>query len=154
MTAQLTDASLLKTKAYINGEWVDANYGVVLADVVKCSTRMVEAAEGAQKAWSKFTAAERSGLLRCWFNLIVHNQQDLAQILTAEQDKPLAESQEEIAYGANSIGWFAEQAKRVFKDSIPPLDGVEESAIDREGSKYSMDNYMNNKYNCMGGIER
>ena len=134
MNIQLTDASLLKTKAYINGEWVDADSGEtlavtnpatgeVLANVVKCSTaetrRMVEAAELAQKAWAKSTAKERSGLLRRWFNLIMENQEDLAKILTAEQGKPLAESRGEIAYGANYVEWFSEEAKRVYGDTIP-----------------------------------
>lgn len=134
MTIKLTDPSLLKTKAYINGMWVDADSGEtlavtnpatgeVLADVVKCATaetqRMVEAAETAQKIWAKSTAKERTALLRRWFDLIMQNQEDLAQILTAEQGKPLAESRGEIAYGANYIEWFAEEAKRVYGDTIP-----------------------------------
>ena len=134
MNIQLTDASLLKTKAYINGEWVEADSGETfvvtnpatgesLADIAKCSTpetrRMIEVAAVAQKAWAKTTAKQRTALLRRWFQLIMENQEDLAQILTAEQGKPLAESRGEIAYGANYVEWFAEEAKRTYGDTIP-----------------------------------
>ena len=134
MTIQLTDTSLLKTKAYINSEWVEADSGETLAvtnpatgehlvSVAKCSTpetrRMVEAAAVAQKAWAKTTAKQRTALLRRWFELIMENQEDLAQILTAEQGKPLAESRGEIAYGANYVEWFSEEAKRNYGDTIP-----------------------------------
>ena len=80
---------------------------------------MIEAAAVAQKSWSETTAKERAALLRRWFTLIMENQEDLAQILTAEQGKPLAESRGEIAYGANYIEWFSEESKRVYGDIIP-----------------------------------
>ena len=116
MTLKLNDPSLIKSQAYINGQWVDADSGEtlevtnpatgeVLTQVAKCGTaetrRMIEAAETAQMAWDKTTANEHAAVLRNRFNLIMENQEDLAQLLTAEQGKPLAEARGEIAYGAN-----------------------------------------------------
>jgi succinate-semialdehyde dehydrogenase/glutarate-semialdehyde dehydrogenase len=134
MSIQISDQSLLKTRAYINGEWVDADSGAtvavtnpasgeVIAEVAKCSTaetrRAIEAAEAAFPEWRKRTAKERAACLRKWFNLMMEAQEDLALIMTLEQGKPLAESRGEIAYGANYIEWFAEEAKRMYGDTIP-----------------------------------
>jgi succinate-semialdehyde dehydrogenase/glutarate-semialdehyde dehydrogenase len=71
------------------------------------------------RSWRRTTAKERAALLRNWFNLMMAAQEDLARILTAEQGKPLAEASGEIAYGANFIEWFAEEAKRIYGDTIP-----------------------------------
>tara|TARA_B110000503_G_C7165881_1_gene421881 strand:- start:1241 stop:2677 length:1437 start_codon:yes stop_codon:yes gene_type:complete len=126
---------LLKTQAHINGIWVDADNGETLAvtnpatgeliaEVAKCGTaetrRMIEAAAAAQKLWVQSAVKERAAVLRRWFNLVMENQEDLAQILTAEQGKPLAEARGEIAYGANYIEWFSEESKRVYGDTIAP----------------------------------
>lgn len=134
MTLLLNDPSLIKSQAYIDGQWVDADSGEtlavtnpatgdVVAQVAKCGTaetrRMIEAAEVAQKAWAKTTAKERASALRNWFNLMMENQEDLAQLLTAEQGKPLAEARGEIAYGANYAEWFSEESKRVYGDIVP-----------------------------------
>jgi succinate-semialdehyde dehydrogenase/glutarate-semialdehyde dehydrogenase len=117
MSIQISDQSLLKTRAYINGEWVDADSGAtvpvtnpangeVIAEVAKCSTaetrRAIEAAEAAFPEWRKRTAKERAACLRKWFNLMMEAQEDLALIMTLEQGKPLAESRGEIAYGATT----------------------------------------------------
>ncbi|MDX1517183.1 MAG: NAD-dependent succinate-semialdehyde dehydrogenase [Woeseiaceae bacterium] len=132
---QLDDSSLLRTKAYIDGKWVDADDGETfavenpatgdtLAEVAKCGTaetrRAIEAAHTAFSDWRNTTALERSALLRRWYDLMMDAQEDLAKIMTAEQGKPLAESRGEIAYGANYIEWFAEEAKRVYGDTIAP----------------------------------
>ncbi len=131
---QLQDSSLLKTQAHINGQWLDADSGetlavtnpatgVTIAEVAKCGTaetrRMIEAAAVAQKQWAKSTIKERAAVLRRWFDLVMENHEDLAQILTAEQGKPLAEARGEVAYGANYIEWFSEESKRVYGDTIP-----------------------------------
>ena len=131
---QLSDKELLQSGAYINGEWVNADNGETMPvlnpatgetimDVAKCGTaetrRAIEAAEAAQVEWRSKTAKERAAILRRWFNLMMEAQEDLAIILTAEQGKPLAESRGEIAYGASYIEWFAEEAKRVYGDTIP-----------------------------------
>ena len=103
---KLSDPSLLKTDAYINGKWVDAGgktiavtnpaTGEVITNVADHGAEMtrtaIEAAEVAQKKWAALTAKERAVIMRRWFNLIMENQEDLAQILTAEMGKPLAEA--------------------------------------------------------------
>ncbi|MDH3431607.1 MAG: NAD-dependent succinate-semialdehyde dehydrogenase [Gammaproteobacteria bacterium] len=131
---QISDKGLFKTQAYINGQWIDADNGEThpvlnpatgetIAEVAKCGTaetrRAIEAAERAHISWRRKSAKERAAILRNWFNLMMDAQEDLAQILTAEQGKPLAEARGEIAYGANYIEWFAEEAKRVYGDTIP-----------------------------------
>jgi len=134
MSIQISDPILVKTQAYINGQWVDADNGAtlavtnpangeVIAEVAKCGTaetrRAIEAANAALPAWRQKTAKERSVYLRKWFNLMMEAQEDLAIIMTTEQGKPLAESRGEIAYGASYIEWFAEEGKRVYGDTIP-----------------------------------
>jgi len=131
---QISDQGLLKTQAYVDGKWINADSGDTfavinpatgdtIAEIAKCGTaetrRAIEAAERAQKEWRTRTAKERGAVLRKWFTLMLENLEDLAQILTAEQGKPLAEARGEIAYGANYIEWFAEEAKRVYGDTIP-----------------------------------
>ena len=132
---KIQDTSLFKTQAYIDGVWLDSNNGdtydvtnpatdEVLARVASCGkdeTRTaIEAAAIAQKSWSAVPAKEKSSLLRAWYQLVMEHQEDLAQILTAEQGKPLAEARGEVAYGANFIDWFAEEAKRIYGDTIAP----------------------------------
>ena len=132
---KISDSTLLRTQAYVNGAWIDANNGTtldvldpatgtVVAKVARCgmqeTRRAIEAAEAAQKEWRIMPAKERAALLRRWFTLMMEAQEDLAQILTAEQGKPLAESRGEIAYGANYVEWFAEEGKRVYGDTIQP----------------------------------
>jgi succinate-semialdehyde dehydrogenase/glutarate-semialdehyde dehydrogenase len=131
---QISDQSLLKTQAYVDGQWIDADSGETLpvenpatgetiAEIAKCGTaetrRAITAAESALVTWRQKTAKERAAVLRRWFELMMEAQEDLAQILTAEQGKPLAEARGEIAYGANYIEWFAEEAKRIYGDTIP-----------------------------------
>ncbi len=131
---QLSDKSLFRTQAYVDGRWIDADSGETrpvlnpangetIAEIAKCGTaetrRAIEAAERAQNTWRQTTAKERAAILRNWFNLMMEAQEDLAQILTAEQGKPLAEARGEIAYGASYIEWFAEECKRIYGDTIP-----------------------------------
>ena len=128
----LKDKSLLKQECYINGVWVEGKDVIDVSNPVdgrvighvpklgKAETKSaIEGAQKAQKLWAKKTAKERAGILRKWFNLMMENQEDLAQILTAEQGKPLAESRGEIAYGASFIEWFAEEARRVYGETLP-----------------------------------
>lgn len=128
----LRDPSLLKDKCYIAGEWVGGEERIAVTNPVDESLvgyvpklgvaevrRAIEFAEAAQAAWAKRTAKERAGILRKWFDLMMANQDDLAQIMTAEQGKPLAESRGEIAYGASFVEFFAEEAKRICGETIP-----------------------------------
>jgi len=134
MTLLMNDASLLKTRAYINGEWVDADDGATLAvtnpatgkvltEIAKVGTqetrRAIEAAEAALPSWRALPAKTRAQTLRRWFDLMMTHQEDLAVIMTAEQGKTLAESRGEVAYGAAFVEWFGEQAKRIDGDVIP-----------------------------------
>jgi succinate-semialdehyde dehydrogenase/glutarate-semialdehyde dehydrogenase len=134
--ATLADASLLKTNALINGEWVagvgrfdvhDPATGQKLADVANLGAAETEAAlDAANKAWPAWrakTAKERAAILMAWFRLLHQHADDLARIMTAEQGKPLAEAKGEVGYGASFIEWFAEEAKRVYGETIPTTDG-------------------------------
>ncbi|MFY2822510.1 NAD-dependent succinate-semialdehyde dehydrogenase [Ruegeria sp. MALMAid1280] len=128
----LKDPSLLETRAYINGAWVegDASFpvhnpasGDLIANVTDISVdgtaQTIDAADAAKKAWAAQTGKERGAILRKWFDLMVENADDLATILTAEMGKPWAEARGEILYGASFIEWFSEEAKRVYGDVIP-----------------------------------
>ena len=79
----------------------------------------IEAANAAWPSWRDKTAKERGAVMRKWFELILANQEDLAALMTAEQGKPLAEARGEVVYGASFVEWFAEEAKRVYGDTIP-----------------------------------
>ncbi len=137
--ALLADPGLLKTDALIGGEWVSAGAGgtarfdvsdpatgLKLADVanlgpVDCHNAIM-AAEKAWGPWRNKTAKERGAVMMKWFHLIIAHADDLARIMTAEQGKPLAEARGEVVYGASFIEWFAEQAKRVYGETIPTTD--------------------------------
>ena len=134
LASLLKDPSLLATKAYVAGEWIDADDGTTFPVVnpargdVICTVpnlgraetaRAIAAAEAAMKDWAARTGKERANLLRKWYDLMMENQEDLGRILTAEMGKPLAEAKGEIAYGASFIEWFAEEAKRIYGETIP-----------------------------------
>jgi succinate-semialdehyde dehydrogenase/glutarate-semialdehyde dehydrogenase len=133
--ALLKDPSLLKTDALINGQWVtgssrfavhDPATGAHLADVANLgpteTQAAIAAANAALPAWKSKTAKERSIILRKWFDLLMANQDDLGRIMTAEQGKPFAEAKGEVAYGASFVEWFAEEAKRINGETLPPFD--------------------------------
>ena len=135
MKLDLSDQTLLTSKNYLNGIWIDSDDGEVLnvdnpadgksfAFVAKCgraeTSRMIDAAHKAQKTWSKSSVKERANLLNDWFDLVMANKEDLSKILTFEQGKPISEARAEIVYGANYIQWFAEESKRVYGDIIAP----------------------------------
>jgi succinate-semialdehyde dehydrogenase / glutarate-semialdehyde dehydrogenase len=133
--ALLQDPSLLKTNAFINGQWFagparfdvcNPATGEKLADVANMGAADAEAAIAAANAalpgWRGKTAKERSIILRKWFDLLTAHTDDLARILTAEQGKPYAEAKGEIAYGASFVEWFAEEAKRVNGETLPQFD--------------------------------
>mgnify|MGYP001811742728 CR=1 FL=1 len=122
---------LIKTQAYIGGAWVgEAKTAVVdkatgeeiarVPDLGAAETReAIEAAHQAFQSWSKTTAKQRSLILRRWYELIVENAEGLAVLLSCEQGKPLQEARGEITYGAAFVEFFAEQAKRVYGETIP-----------------------------------
>ena len=129
----LSDPGLLKTQAYINGEWVDADSGEtfavynpatneVIAEVASVGAaetrRAIEAAEVARHDWAARSAHERAAILRKWNDLMLENTEDLAIIMTIEQGKVISESRVEIVYSASFIEWFAEEAKRVYGEVL------------------------------------
>jgi succinate-semialdehyde dehydrogenase/glutarate-semialdehyde dehydrogenase len=133
--AALNDASLLKTDALVGGAWVrgsrrfdvtDPATGQKLVDVADLGTAettdAIAAANEAWPAWRRKTAKERAAVLMKWFELLMQNADDLARIMTAEQGKPLAEAKGEVTYGASFIQWFAEEARRVYGETIPTTD--------------------------------
>ena len=133
--ATLADPTLLKTNALINGEWLsgsarfpvnDPATGGKLADVANLGAAETEAAlQAANKAWPAWrakTAKERGAILMKWFHLLHQHADDLARIMTAEQGKPLAEAKGEVGYGASFIEWFAEEARRVYGETVPTTD--------------------------------
>tara|TARA_B100000963_G_scaffold93545_1_gene80507 strand:- start:5071 stop:6528 length:1458 start_codon:yes stop_codon:yes gene_type:complete len=125
---------LFRDKCFINGEWIDANSKDTISvnnpasleeigTVPKCgkeeTKKAIQAANAAWSQWKSISARERSNILKKWFDLIISNKEELAQIMTIEQGKPINEARGEIVYGASFIEWFAEEAKRVYGDTIP-----------------------------------
>jgi len=134
LAALLKNPDLLATRAYLAGDWADADDGRTfavtnpargdvianVADLTRAETaRAIDAAYAAQKDWATWTGKERAAVLRRFFDLMVANADDLGTILTAEQGKPFAEARGEILYGASFIEWFAEEAKRSYGETIP-----------------------------------
>ncbi len=131
---QLKDPKLFRQQAYIDGQWVEADSrnsftvnnpadDSTLGRVPDCGAtetrRAIAAAARALPDWRARTGKERAAILRKWADLMIAHQEDLAQLMTAEQGKPLSESRGEIAYAASFIEWFGEEAKRVYGDVIP-----------------------------------
>ncbi|MNE12057.1 Glutarate-semialdehyde dehydrogenase DavD [compost metagenome] len=121
-------------RAYANGAWIDADDGATLPVVNPANgqtlaqvpalgaietRRAIAAAEASFQAWREVPSAERARLLEAWHQAILANQDDLAVIMSAEQGKPLAEAKGEIGYGASFVKWFAEEARRIYGDTIP-----------------------------------
>ena len=130
----LQDPDLFRQQAFVAGRWCDADDGES-ADVRNPATgeilgkvpymgraetrRAIEAAKNAWEKWREVPARDRSAILRKWHDLMLANVDDLGKLMTAEQGKPLAEAKGEVAYAAGFIEWFAEEAKRVYGDTIP-----------------------------------
>jgi succinate-semialdehyde dehydrogenase/glutarate-semialdehyde dehydrogenase len=130
----LNDPRLLRSDCYIDGRWeaaddgrtlavIDPATGTAIADVPLMTAvetvRAIDAAAVALPEWRAKTAKERAAALRRWFDLILENTEDLAQLMTAECGKPIVEARGEVAYGASFVEWFAEEGKRAYGESIP-----------------------------------
>src|SRR6185312_6785545 len=144
---KLQDRSLLPMRAYIDGCWVPGEgertflvtnpatgqeIGTVPEISIAQTRGAIEAAHRAFPAWAAKTARERSSMLRRWYELMLRHQEDLATIMTAEQGKPLAEARGEVAYAASFVEWFAEEAKRVYGELIPPHDASKRLMVLRQ----------------------
>ncbi|WP_461535022.1 NAD-dependent succinate-semialdehyde dehydrogenase [Spongorhabdus nitratireducens] len=125
---------LFRQQAYINGEWLDSPSGQVQSIYdpatgepvgsvpllgAEETRQCIASAEAARHAWADKTAAERSKVLLRWHQLMLDHADQLAEILTREQGKPVAEARGEILYAASYLEWFAEEAKRTYGDIIP-----------------------------------
>src|SRR5512133_3874956 len=132
--SRLRDRELLRDELFVGGDWVAASDGArfdvtdpatgeLVASVASATRddtrRAIAAAAHAFPAWAALTAKHRSTVMRRWFDLIGEAADDLAAILTAEQGKPVAEAKGEILFGAAFIEWYAEEAKRVYGETIP-----------------------------------
>ena len=130
----LKDPGLFKQQVFLAGVWADADdggtvavtnpaNGQTLGSVPMCGAaeaeRAIAAADVAQRIWARVPAKERAAVLRKLNDLLLANADDLAQIMTAEQGKPLAEARGEIVYAASFIEWFADEARRSYGDTIP-----------------------------------
>jgi len=130
----LTDSDLLRQQALFAGHWQDAHQGATLpvTDPATGETlatipalgraeteQAIAYAETVRISWGKTPNASRAALLEKWHQLIVEHADDLAIIMTAEQGKPLAEARGEVLYGASFVKWFAEEARRIYGDTIP-----------------------------------
>lgn len=135
---QLKDSTLLRDRAYVAGQWVGSRSGqtldvvnpasgAVIGSVPLCGAeetrQAIAAAEVAQRGWAAVPSKDRALILRELSGLMLANAEDLALIMTREQGKPLAESRGEIAYSASFIEWFADEARRVYGDTIPSTQG-------------------------------
>ncbi len=132
---KLKDTRLLRQQCYVDGEWIDAEDGATLpvsnpatgeqvGSVPRLGApetrRAIEAADRAWRQWRTVNPGERAAILRRWAALMLENQDDLGRLMTAEQGKPLAEAKGEIAYAASFLEWFAEEARRIYGDIVPP----------------------------------
>ena len=130
----LKDSSLFRSQAFLDGQWRDADdktrfsvsnpaTGELLGEVPRMggaeTVRAVDAANAALPAWRSLLARERAAILQRWYQLILANADDLARMMTLEQGKPLAEAKGEVVYAASFIEWFAEEAKRLYGDTLP-----------------------------------
>ncbi|CAK0774961.1 succinate-semialdehyde dehydrogenase (NADP(+)) GabD [Gammaproteobacteria bacterium] len=132
----LKDNDLLKSCAYINGNWVAADSGMrysvtnpadgsIVGEVPDMgesdAQRAIDAAEAALPEWREKTASVRATILMRWYSLVLEHHEDLACLMTMEQGKPLSEARSEVNYGAGFLQWFAEEGKRVYGDVIPTI---------------------------------
>ena len=142
---QQINQTLIKQGSYINGDWlshtdtcdvVNPANQQLLASVAIAGANEAEqavlAADNAFAGWAAKPAAERAQLLQAWYQLVMQHQDDLARLLTLEQGKPLSEAKGEIAYGASYLQWFAEEAKRLYGDTIPAPSNDKRIIVQRQ----------------------
>lgn len=134
VAARLNSAGFIRSQGFIGGKWTDAYDGKTIEVTnpatgevitnVSCmggreTNDAIASAQDAFVSWSKQTAAERSKCLRKWYDLIMAHKEELGQLMTLEQGKPLKEAIGEVSYGASFVEFYAEEAKRIYGDIIP-----------------------------------
>ncbi|MEJ6745961.1 MAG: NAD-dependent succinate-semialdehyde dehydrogenase [Yoonia sp.] len=125
---------MLQQSNLIDGKWIGSDSGAtltirnpannaVLGTVPNCGAleakQAIAAAKAAFETWSRSDLSFRVGLLHKLHDALMDHQEPLAQLLTAEQGKPVAEARGEIAIGAAYIRWFAEEVRRAKGEIIP-----------------------------------
>jgi len=138
-------SALFQSGSFVGGQWLsgdntfavyDKATGEKLADIADAGEAemqtAVQAAKAAFESWSAMPAIERSKLLRNWFTLMTERSDELAELMTLEQGKPLAESKGEIAYGAGYVEWFAEEARRLDGDILPANSASQRIYVSRQ----------------------
>jgi len=143
----LKETQLYCPFAYIDGSWVAADSGEqitvlnpatgeAIGDIPRLgkaeTERAIDAADAALPAWRALTAQERADLLMKWHDLMLEHQQDLAMLMTFEQGKPLKEAAGEIAYAASFLRWFAEEARRVYGETIPAANANQRIVVAKQ----------------------
>lgn len=138
LAQRLNDRQLLRQQAFFAGGWSSADggetlpvinpaNGKILATVPALgtaeTTRAIAFADAIRHEWGQTSNAQRAQLLENWHQLILANADDLATLMTAEQGKPLAEAKGEVLYGAGFVKWFAEEARRIYGETIPAPSG-------------------------------
>jgi succinate-semialdehyde dehydrogenase/glutarate-semialdehyde dehydrogenase len=132
--SRLTESRLFRQQCLVGGQWIDASDGAtievdnpasgeIIGSVPSLSeaqlTECIAQADQAFAEWRKTTALERADLLMRWYDLMLRHREDIASLMTLEQGKPLVESRGEVDYAASFIRWFAEEARRVYGETIP-----------------------------------
>ncbi len=145
---KITDNPYFREQGYIDGIWCDAKskdtvevidpatnqpIGTVPNMATEEAKAAVDAAAKALPTWRALTAHQRSTLLQRWFQLIQDNKRQLAELMTFEQGKPVAEAEGEITYAASFIEWFAEQGKRTNGEIIPSPSSDKRLMVIKQG---------------------
>lgn len=142
MSDSTIENPLLRTQAYIGGQWggesstsqkiastkrysvLNPATGALIAEVSDLGRedlqRAIQCAHQSFAPWRRMVAGQRSVLLRAWFDQLIENVEPLAEIITLEQGKPITESIAEVRYAASFIEWFAEESKRLYGELVPP----------------------------------
>ncbi|MFP3342782.1 NAD-dependent succinate-semialdehyde dehydrogenase [Halomonas sp. SIMBA_159] len=143
----LRETQLYCPFAYIDGSWVAADSGEQInvtnpatgepvGDIPRLgraeTERAIDAADAALPAWRALTAQERADLLLKWHDLMLEHKQDLALLMTYEQGKPVKEAEGEIVYAASFLRWFAEEARRVYGETIPAANANQRIVVTKQ----------------------
>ncbi|MHC0612397.1 NAD-dependent succinate-semialdehyde dehydrogenase [Komagataeibacter oboediens] len=147
MPVHLSNTSLFRKDAFINGTWCpaadgarravhDPATGLLVAEVAECGPQdvahAITAALAAQAEWRNRTGAQRQVILTRWHELVMDNVDDLATLIITEQGKPRAEAAGEIRYAASFLLWFAAEAMRAYGDIIPPTNPATRLSVIRQ----------------------
>ena len=128
----MSEVALIRGRAYIAGKWVETGTHLDVLDpatgervgrVPRCGAEearaAIDAASGVFEQWRSLSALDRAAPLHRMARTMERREEELATLLTREQGKPLAEARAEIRYAASFLTWFAEEARRMYGETIP-----------------------------------